>query len=52
MSLFIVDEVYGESVSFNNINIKNASSSVIPVIVFIKYSFSDSYSEPSAGGLP
>lgn len=42
MSLFIVDEVYGESVSCNNINIKNASSSVIPVIVFIKYSFSDS----------
>lgn len=29
---------------------KNASSSVI--IVFVKQSFSDSYSEPSAGGFP
>lgn len=46
--LFIVDEVYREGVSCNYI--KNASSSII--IVFVKQSFSDLYSEPSAGGFP
>lgn len=47
--LFIVDEVYREGVSCNYIRMHQLSS---VIIVFVKKSFSDSYSEPSAGGFP